>query len=64
MLAWLDPTSFFAGMIAGGALASATVAIRLRFFVSRTGDTKKTVQKNIAAGGDVIAGDKIDNSSE
>ena len=64
MLDWLDLWSFALGLIVGGALTAAGFAVHLRINVQRSGDTHKSVQKKIHAGGDVVGRDKVERPDE
>ena len=63
MFEWLDLWSFIVGCIVGAGLSTAGIVIKLRVDAKRNGDTQKTIQKNIAAGGDVTGRDKVTKSS-
>jgi pyruvate/2-oxoglutarate dehydrogenase complex dihydrolipoamide dehydrogenase (E3) component len=64
MIGWLDLYSFALGFIAGCALTAAGFALNVRMKIHRSGSSRRTSQRHIAAGGDVVGGDKTTKSTQ
>ncbi len=52
------------GVLIGGALTAVGFKIHLTIKVNRTGNVRKSDQRNIRAGGDVVGRDKVSKSDK
>jgi len=59
MPAWIDIPSFIFGFTAGLVATALAITVSVKIKSKRTGDTRKSNQKNITAAGDVVGGDKV-----